>query len=66
MNTAFPYAAAELAGIDFDDENKKSGILSDGFTPKPRDILGGNYDEAFPLRPRDGGTLADGSPVVYP
>lgn len=66
VNTAFPYAAAELAGIDFDDENKKSGILSDGFTPKPRDILGGNYDEAFPLRPRDGGTLADGSPVVYP
>lgn len=66
VNTMFPYVAAELAGIDLEDENKTSCILSEEFTPRPRNILGGNYDEAFPLRPRNGGKLADGSPVVYP
>ena len=66
VNSMFPYAAADLAGIGMDDENKNSSVLSDGFAARPRDILDGNYDRAFPARPRNGGTLADGSPVVFP
>lgn len=66
VNTVFPYTAAELAGIAWSDERRDSGLLAPDFKAMPRDILDGNYDQAFPNRPRNGGVFADQSPCVFP
>lgn len=63
INDMFPWAAADLAGIGMDDERRSRSVLSDDFQPAPRRMMGGDYDEAFPQRPRPGGKRADGTPI---
>lgn len=66
VNTMFPYTAAELAGIAWNDSRRSQGLLAPDFKAMPRNILEGNYDQTFPNRPRNNATFADQTPCVFP
>lgn len=66
VNSVFPYSAMGLAGLSMGDENREKGLLPDKFAQGVWEILNGDYDRAFPVRPRAGGTCADGSLGMHP